>query len=573
MKTTQLKYYFLIFPLILLSACAPAATAPASPSEIPATQLVTVDLAGPEMKVGSTWLYADGTVLVPVPGGEFSMGGDGPDNAAHPVTLGDFWIYSTKVTNGQFAYCAAIGQCMPPLRADDRGYFDSMHLSEPIVGVTYEAAEAYCTFAHARLPSEAEWEKAARGPDANVYPWGEAAPSCDLSNYSTCVGSTTPVNNYPSGKSYYQAFDMEGNALEWVGDWYAADYYSSSPATNPQGPNHAHDRVVRSSAFNSGADQLVTFNRFHSPPDTHRSNLSFRCVVDDPTYFAPFCDYPATYGTDGIGGASSGPQPVVTCPTFTVAQNPVCEGGIAITYLQFNMTLPGEWQPVYGTFEGPPGQCGVATIGAHPGSQYCLGGAGNLILCSYCAVTVKSEPICPGSYQFDPTSKICVQIQSLATAGACLPGFTPSQLHSQHGPIPATYFSAAIPSGSAGQCCAYDPPQGSAPQAGAGSNLVCETITDEQGLPQRFCHPMFPSCPAGASYDGKECISAATTELQPFCRSEALSFKDCTPGGGGGGGDGSGGSSGCQPPPGGCYGGSPNYVWNSQTCTCDCTSC
>src|SRR3972149_9586540 len=92
-------------------------------------------------------------------------------------------------------------------------------------------------------------------------PGGDAAPNCDLLNYGICEGKTTPVNSYPQGQSYYEAYDMEGNALEWVADWYRADYYLNAPTDNPQGPEKGQQRSVRSSAFNSGGDQTPAFTR------------------------------------------------------------------------------------------------------------------------------------------------------------------------------------------------------------------------------------------------------------------------------------------------------------------------
>ena len=222
-----------------------------------------------------------------------------------------------------------MGQCTPPLlKAHNRVFDDALHSNDPMVGVDHDQAGAYCNFVHARLPTEAEWEKAARGPNGNIYPWGDGAPSCDLLNYSTCVGNTTPVTTYPNGQSYYHAFDMEGNVLEWVADWYHADYYLNAPTDDPQGPDKGQERSVRSSAYNSGGDQTQAFIRSHSSPEIVRDNLGFRCVVeaDDINYFAPFCEYPATYGTDGVGGATAGEQTILECPEISIHQSPYCQG-------------------------------------------------------------------------------------------------------------------------------------------------------------------------------------------------------------------------------------------------------
>jgi formylglycine-generating enzyme required for sulfatase activity len=190
--------YFCVVLFTLLAACAPRSTptvtaAPAtaapvtlappvvaspttrgavsSPSAVPPT-LVTVNLSGPEMKLGSTYPYVDGTILLAVPGGEFTMGHGGSDNPVHKVTIGDLWIYSTKVTNQQFAFCVAQGKCDPPDPTDNPAYSDFRRANDPVVGVTYAQGTAYCTFVHGALPTEAQWEKTARGPNGNLFPWG-----------------------------------------------------------------------------------------------------------------------------------------------------------------------------------------------------------------------------------------------------------------------------------------------------------------------------------------------------------------------------------------------------------------
>jgi len=202
MNSARFKNFLIALDLIVLSACSPQATPPPSPTAPPTSPTATVapiDLAGPPMAVGSTYLYADGSVLVAVPAGPFIMGNGRPDSLLHTVNLSDFWIYKTKVTNSQYAYCVAMGMCTAPFGPDNPGFYDPLHTSDPVVGVNYDQAAAYCTFVSARLPTEAEWEKTARGPDGNVYPWGDGKPGCSLLNYSVCVGKVMPVNTYPDG--------------------------------------------------------------------------------------------------------------------------------------------------------------------------------------------------------------------------------------------------------------------------------------------------------------------------------------------------------------------------------------
>lgn len=331
-----LKLTFLTGMLLVLAsaACGPqsatttsqpaateAASAAAQPQATATDTLVPINLAGPKMEVGSTWPYVDGTTLVAVPGGEFTMGHGGFDNPEHKVTLPDFWAYSTEVTNRQFAFCVQQGGCTPPSQKDNAAYGsgDPLLESQPVVGVTWDQAAAYCTFVHGRLPTEAEWEKLARGPDGNIYPWGNNAPACDLLNMDGCVGNPSPVTDYPPGASFYGALDMEGNTYEWVADKYQPDYYLNSPADNPLGPDTGTERSVRSSAFDSGANQTQAFNRFHTRPEGHRNNLGFRCVVEDPAYYAPFCEVQVVYGNTSGGGSEN-----TKCPDPVISHSPDC---------------------------------------------------------------------------------------------------------------------------------------------------------------------------------------------------------------------------------------------------------
>ena len=99
----------------------------------------------------------------------------------------------------------------------------------PVVGVRWDQAENYCHSIGGFLPTEAQWEKTARGPDGNLYPWGNTEPNCELLNFNECLGDTSPVIDYPAGASPYEVLDMAGNVFEWVADWYKLDYYVEAP--------------------------------------------------------------------------------------------------------------------------------------------------------------------------------------------------------------------------------------------------------------------------------------------------------------------------------------------------------
>jgi len=350
MKLRRIISGLILFAVMIVAGCAAPVTETSAPTEPkpsepqpvqaestatdlpPNTEVPTlVAVTGPDMEVGSKYYYVDGTTLVAVPAGEFLMGAEGGNNPEHAVTLDNYWIYSTKVTNRQYNLCEVLGHCTAPDTEDNPNYQDTSRANDPVVGVTYEQAAAYCSFVQGHLPTEAEWEKSARNPDGSLYPWGEAAPSCDLVNFNNCTGGTTNVVNYQTGASYYGALDLLGNTFEWVADWYAADYYANSPEQNPQGPESGTTRSVRSSSYTSDADQLLITNRTAEEPLNHRPDLGFRCVVEDPTYFAPFCELPLVYGSDVNAAA----QPAETCPALDIKQAPYCAGKLPLTNVKF----------------------------------------------------------------------------------------------------------------------------------------------------------------------------------------------------------------------------------------------
>jgi formylglycine-generating enzyme required for sulfatase activity len=436
MKHSARPFALVFILLVLLAACAPSTGGQTSSAPSPAP----VASSGPELKTGSKVQYVDGSMLVAVPAGPFTMGGSGADNPKHTVTLGGFWIYTTKVTNRQFASCVQGGGCTAPDPKDNQGYAslgaqansgftspdmkanagysDAPSANDPVVGVTYDQAAAYCNYVHARLPTEAEWEKTARGPDGNVYPWGSDNPSCDLLNFNKCVGQTTNVVSYPQGASYYQALDMEGNAFEWVADRYSPTYYATAPTQDPAGPDTGKDRSVRSSSYASTADQTRASTRFFEDPANHRNDLGFRCVVLDPTYFAPFCQMVVVAGPVGP------PPPTGSCPTPFMHSEPVCLPG----------KVPGE-VVTFGPEDAGPGS-GLG--GAFAGCTFDSLSKGKWIkwvckppasppgaILSFSAVcTVSGTDGCVPGYDYDPATKSCRPKAGATTAGKCLPGLT-----------------------------------------------------------------------------------------------------------------------------------------------------
>lgn len=241
----------------------------------------------PTLSVVSTRvLEKDGMVMVYVSEGTFSMGSNSysDEQPVHTVYLDSFWIDQTEVTNKMYTLCVAAGKCAPPDSSSSyshSSYYGNLEYDNyPVIYVSWNDASAYCAWADRRLPTEAEWEKAARGTDGRTYPWGEGI-DCNKANYNDgskyCVGDTSAVGSFESGKSFYGAYDLAGNVWEWVADWYSDTYYVSSPASNPTGPASGQSRVLRGGAWSYYDFNVRSASRSGLNPLISDYRIGFRC--------------------------------------------------------------------------------------------------------------------------------------------------------------------------------------------------------------------------------------------------------------------------------------------------------
>ena len=302
----------LLLGALLLTGCVGA-----EPAATPLPAYVEPTRPPGQSILGDTWTRpSDDMVMVAVPGGTFPMGssqeeidaalemcqrnsGSGKclrvwfenESPQHMVTLDTFWIDRTEVTKAQYRRCVDSGQCDA---VDCVPEFNPKRDDQPVACVDWSHAQGYCEWAGARLPTEAEWEYAARGPEGKLFPWGDSFDPMRL-NYcdANCTyewrdarhddghNRTAPVGSYETGASWCGALDMAGNAWEWVADWYDDQTYALSPAHNPQGPDTGEAHVMRGGSCYYFAAYVRSARRTWITPSGGQSNNSggFRCAV------------------------------------------------------------------------------------------------------------------------------------------------------------------------------------------------------------------------------------------------------------------------------------------------------
>ena len=238
----------------------------------------------------------DGASMVVIPEGSFKMGsnsGSGNERPEHTVYLWQYAIDQFEVTLSLYSkFLEATGHKAPPLWDEDAVVSSG---NRPTVGVTWDDAAAYCTWAGKRLPTEAEWEKAARGTDGRRFPWGDMQPFVDIANYNrgqwvnyaitlspvdTVGGMSVRHGTKEGGKSPYGAYHMAGNAAEWVADWYDREYYQKSPEKNPKGPESGEKRIIRGGSWSDLPTGVRSTARVAAEPSFRDLTLGFRCAMD-----------------------------------------------------------------------------------------------------------------------------------------------------------------------------------------------------------------------------------------------------------------------------------------------------
>lgn len=226
----------------------------------------------------------DGMTQAYVPEGEFLMGkGEvrkNDNSPQHFVYLDAFWMDKYEVSNSMYLKCLQAGACSEMV-SDNTTYQNWIYRDHPVTYVTWEQANAYCQWAGRRLPTEAEWEKAARGTDGRKYPWGNEAANARLANFDgSIIQEAVSVYRYPLGASPYGVLNMSGNAREWIADWYGEDYYLVTPYANPTGPETGTERSLRSGSYNEDKNEIAITSRYRHEPQSAGLSRGFRCAED-----------------------------------------------------------------------------------------------------------------------------------------------------------------------------------------------------------------------------------------------------------------------------------------------------
>ncbi|MBI2876056.1 MAG: SUMF1/EgtB/PvdO family nonheme iron enzyme [Candidatus Tectomicrobia bacterium] len=259
------------FPTALKAAAAKLVSTPGGALS-PLSGTILVDSTGPR----PTSEGLAGMVLIPA--GDFFMGSDEAANErpVHVTHLDAYYLDIYEVTNSQYSRFVEATNYRSEGHWQDE--FRPGREDYPVVNVTWNDAQAYARWAGKRLPTEAEWEKAARGITKWTWPWGMIFVSRHTNSSESAVGRPLPVGSLEMGKSPYQIYDLAGNVAEWCTDWYDTDYYKKSPNANPKGPTTGKERVVRGGSFYHDKGKVRTSARLSMNPQSSSLNVGFRCA-------------------------------------------------------------------------------------------------------------------------------------------------------------------------------------------------------------------------------------------------------------------------------------------------------
>ena len=511
---------------------------PKPPTSAPTLEptLVPVNLAGPAS--GSEMAWVDGSVLAYVPAGEFTMGSGLPDAPQRTVTLDDYWIYKTEVTNSMYAFCVSVGACAPPAQELGTPVYDNpVYANYPVVGVTWDMAANYCSWIGGSLPTEAQWEKAARGSTGAQYPWGNTDPSCDVGNFAGCVGALTDVTKYVDGASPYGVLDLSGNVFEWVNDFYGENYYDNAPSKDPTGPDSGDMRVVRGSGFETDIGQAGSAIRHPAGNAYHNRDLGFRCVIQKPAALAPMCQT-SSYIPSAVVSSSECQVPDVSVgSSYCEVKEPYTsvdlpQGAVFEVrtdgYSCEDAVIDGQRRL---TCTGPDNTTGEVTIcnaacsslpdvtGATPVCDPGYGLDANAGSCLYSPVSPDFGVAgCPAGYTMIDRGGTTTCAPALAGDGLCPDGM---YFDSQYGACASPAVGADVPYGL------------NAPEQAAGTYQGC--LAGFSYSPEyQCCQPSqggaYPGCPLGSRLDTatQTCIPDQLRLSGPGCVTVSINMLQCT---------------------------------------------
>jgi len=382
-----------------------------------------------------------------------------------------------------------------------------------VVGVDWLQASEYCSYIESRLPTEAEWEFAARGNEDTTYPWGEDKPTCGLLNYNDCLTPSTPedVRQYDAGASEFEAMDLAGNVSEWVNDWYAEDYYTDTAVSNPVGPIDGTQKVYRGGAYNSQQEEIISFSRFAEDPNNHAANRGFRCVLlgdynDGSTKKVPRqCSVLAI----GVTQADSGPTitPYPCSPPEISAVCNLSNNGVAHTALGAKQSSCGTDTSLWLGINNQELDCDFAANSSGGISYGCIDPSliqGVEVNVDYCQSGTISLPAaeCPAGYHL-AASGFCVPKGEWMEEAPCAPNY--EEIDGMCFPDPK--FFGGCPIGYYSSLFEFK----------TGKDWACAPLDAQCLMPGSKLKCKQPLCPEGQTYDQANDCCDAPDKLKSIC--------------------------------------------------------